>query len=292
MFGILPILLTPFNEDTSVDWNSLENLVDLYLKSRVDGITCLGEVSETDFLEPEEKRNIIELCVDKFKGKTVVAGVSGNHQQMVKEAIEAQKLGVSAVLVPPAGKTEEEIFRHYLDLDSSISIPSVILDHPSQERPVMSAELIARITSDSERIKFLKIEDTPTVAKMERLRNLTGNDVTIYGASHGRYFYWELLRGARGLMTSSPVPSMHVEIWNSFIKGDLERSEDLFYHSIPVAFFMENIPVKVKKEVMVYLGVFKSSQMRKKGQSISESSIKDLREVIDWTAKYCRSKGI
>jgi hypothetical protein len=55
---------------------------------------------------------------------------------------------------------------------------------------------------------------------------------------------------------------------------------------------MENIPVKVKKEVMVYLGVFKSSQMRKKGQSISESSIKDLREVIDWTAKYCRSKGI
>lgn len=292
MFGVLPILLTPFNEDGSIDWKSLENLTDLYQRTKVDGITCLGEVSETDLLTGEEKARIIKFCIDRFHGKTVVVGVSGNHDQMVEEAINAEKMGATAILVPPYGNQDSAIYQHYMDMDSAVGVPIVILDHPSSERPIIPVELIVKIAKDSEKVKFLKIEDTPTTHKMEKLGKLSGNLLTIYGASHGRYFYWELVRGAKGLMTSTPVPAMHVEIWNSFLSGDLRRAEELFYHSVPITFFMENIPVRVKKEIMVYLGIFRTSQMRKKGQFIQESGIKDLKNLVDWTIDYCRAKGI
>lgn len=292
MFGVLPILLTPFNEDGSIDWKSLENLTDLYQSANVDGITCLGEVSETDLLTGEERERIVKFCIDRFHGKPVVAGVSGNHDQMVQEAVNAEEMGATAILVPPYGNGDSAIYQHYMDMDSAVRVPIVLLDHPSSERPVMPVELIAKIAMNSENIKFLKIEDTPTALKMEKLEKSSRNLLTVYGASHGRYFYWELLRGAKGLMTSTPIPAMHVDIWNSFLSGDTRRAEELFYHSVPITFFMENIPVRVKKEVMVYMGIFRTSQMRKKGQFIPESGIKDLKNLVDWTLDYCRAKGI
>ena len=62
--GLFPILLTPFSDSLKVDFDTLDKLVEYYRKSHVDGLTCLGEVSEVDLLDEEEKRSILQSVIE------------------------------------------------------------------------------------------------------------------------------------------------------------------------------------------------------------------------------------
>ena len=294
LFGILPILITPFSESGSIDVDSLHSLLKYYNDSGVDGITCLGEVSEAPFLSEEEKKIVRDASVEHFRGKTVVSGVWGNSlDEVVKACITAQDSGVHALLIPPppnAG-SEEIILKYFLHIDKKVDLPVVILDHPVTGRKGLSPELISRICSSTEKCRFLKIEDPPTALKMERIKEAGSSGITILGASHGRYFYWELLEGARGLMTSTPIPDVHIKIWNSFISGRKEEAFQLFLKTLPLSYFMESATVEVKKEIFLMNGIIRSSFLRSSDRVMTPVIKEQLEQLLKWTESETRRKN-
>jgi 4-hydroxy-tetrahydrodipicolinate synthase len=286
LFGILPIVLTPFTDSGDLDMDSFRNLLKFYHRNGVDGVTCLGEVSETQFLTDDEQMRIVQCALETSNAKPVVSGIWGKDlSQAMRKAEEMENMGVNGLLIPPpeGSVDNNEILNFYMEIDRRVSIPIVMLDHPSPSRTALSPSLISQIYRKTEHCKFLKIEDPPTNLKMEKLQNEIADGLNVLGASHGRYFYWELECGSKGLMTSTTVPETHAMIWKYFISGRKEEALDLYMKTLPLCYFMEQTPLEVKKEIFVNKGIILNSFMRSSRKVLTDSSRAQLKELLKWS---------
>ncbi|MGC8515295.1 MAG: dihydrodipicolinate synthase family protein [Thermoplasmata archaeon] len=293
LHGLFPILLTPFTESMNVDFDSLAKLVEYYHKSHVDGLTCLGEVSEVDLLNEEEKRSILQKVLEAVNGEMpVIAGAGRGSIKPTSAAVkEAFNLGASAVMVPPPkvpAMKGEEIYDYYVQLDDVSKGSIIILDNPSLGYPLISVETVTRLVNDSRNIKGIKVEDQPSILKIVALRKSLGESIEIYGASHGRSLFWEMERGIDGVITSAPVPSHMLKIWKLFHEGEREKAYEAFLASLPMAYFMQERPVAVKKEILRHLGVFPNNLVRKRADILDDLTAMDLDRLVDWTIKRFR----
>ena len=288
LHGLFPILLTPFKNNLEVDYSALNKLVDYYKMSGVDGITCLGEVSEVDFLNDEEKNSILKTVLNALKGEMpVIAGCGRGSLEPTSAAIaDAFKMGVSAALVPPpknAKMLPDEIYAYYMQLDRKAGGPIIILDNPSLGYPLIPVEIISRLEDDSSHIRGIKVEEQPTILKIASLRREVKADLSIYGASHGRNLYWEMERTIDGVITSAPIPSQMLSVWKLFHEAKRDKAYEAFLSSLPLAYFLQEKPVSVKKEILRHLGIFPNNIVRKKGDSLNSDVARDLDALVDWT---------
>ena len=288
--GLFPILLTPFSDSLKVDFDTLDKLVEYYRKSHVDGLTCLGEVSEVDLLDEEEKRSILQMVIEAVNGEMpVIAGAGRGSINPTKTAMEeAFSLGASAALIPPPKNPVlkgEEIYDYYVQLDDVSKGPIIILDNPSLGYPLISVDTVTRLVNDSRNIMGIKVEEQPSILKIMALRKSLGDSVSIYGATHGRSLFWEMERGIDGVITSAPIPSHMLRIWDLFHKGEREKAYEAFLASLPMAYFMQERPVAVKKEILKHLGIFPNNLVRKRSDSLDDLTAIDLDILVDWTIK-------
>jgi dihydrodipicolinate synthase/N-acetylneuraminate lyase len=84
-------------------------------------------------------------------------------------------------------------------------------------------------------------------------------------------------------MTSTTVPETHVRIWKDFISGKKEEALNTYMKTLPLCYFMEQIPVEVKKEIFVIKGIIGSSCMRSSKRMLTDSARLQLKELIEWT---------
>ena len=291
--GLFPILLTPFSDSLKVDFDTLDKLVEYYQKSHVDGLTCLGEVSEVDLLDEEEKRSILQMVIEAVHGEMpVIAGAGRGSINSTKTAVEeAFSLGASAALIPPPKNPVfkgEEIYDYYVQLDDVSKGPIIILDNPSLGYPLISVDTVTRLVNDSRNILGIKVEEQPSILKIVALRKSLGDSVSIYGATHGRSLFWEMERGIDGVITSAPIPSHMLRIWDLFDKGEKEKAYEAFLASLPMAYFMQERPVAVKKEILKHLGIFPNNLVRKRSDLLDDLTAMDLDILVDWTIKRFR----
>lgn len=95
-------IITPFNDDKSVDYKSYENLLDFHLKNNTDAIIALGTTSEAACLTEEEKLKIVDISVKKIQGKIplIVGTGSNNTHASGKFSEKISKIdGVDGLLV-------------------------------------------------------------------------------------------------------------------------------------------------------------------------------------------------
>ena len=86
--GLGVALITPFNEDESIDYVSLGRLVDYLLKNGADYLVVLGTSAETPTLTEEEKRKVLNLVLEHVHGRVpIVLGVGGNCTRNVIEQL-------------------------------------------------------------------------------------------------------------------------------------------------------------------------------------------------------------
>ncbi len=292
--GVFPILLTPFNLKGSIDFEDLEKLTRYYVDSGVDGLACLGEVSESQWMEEKERRSILRKVMDCVSGKIpVVSGVGRETDRSTVEAAEyAQEIGASALLLAPQKKpdaTEEEVLGRFRAVDRVAEKEIIILDNPTLGFSRLSIPLIERILGDCSMVTGIKVEDQPSQEKIAALRKAFGKELAIYGATNGRNLYWEMELGIDGILTSAPVPFHLVELWKLYRSGNKERALDLFLKTLPLAVYTPERTVAVKKEILKLLGIFKESTVRIPGGDLPDHMKKDVAAMLDWTGRMTES---
>ena len=99
--GMGVALITPFNEDGSVDYDSLIRLVEYQVQNGTDFLCVLGTTAETPTLTAEEKKKIKELVIERVNGRIpILLGISSNCTQTVVDTLKNDDFtGVDAVLV-------------------------------------------------------------------------------------------------------------------------------------------------------------------------------------------------
>src|SRR5690606_23737554 len=111
-------LITPFNEDNTIDFDALGNLIENQIAGEIDYIVALGTTGETATLNKKEKKEIFQFIADKVGGRIpLVAGIGGNNTQEIIDDLKSSDLsGYIAILsVSPYynRSTQEGIFQHY-----------------------------------------------------------------------------------------------------------------------------------------------------------------------------------
>ena len=122
--GLGVALVTPFNEDLSIDFDSLTKLVEYNIANGTDFLVVLGTTAETTTLSKAEQAQVIEHIV-KVNNKILplVLGIGGNNTLAVKEQIESTDLsdfeGVLSVSPYYNKPNQEGIYQHYKMLAST-----------------------------------------------------------------------------------------------------------------------------------------------------------------------------
>ena len=154
-------LITPFNEDKSIDFTSLETLIENQVSGEIDYLVVLGTTGETPALSEIEKKEIVRFVIEKNAGrlKIVVGMGSNNTQGLVQSIHDADFEGVDAILsVTPfySKPTQEGLFQHFKMVVEASPIPIILYNVPSRTGVNMEAETTLRIAHLSEKVVAVK----------------------------------------------------------------------------------------------------------------------------------------
>lgn len=164
--GVGVALVTPFNEDLSVDFDSLTKLVDYNIENGTNYLVVLGTTAEAATLSAEEKKQVIEHII-KVNGKRVplVLGIGGNNTLEVKKQIEETDLSAfEAVLSvsPYYNKPNQEgLYQHYKAL-ASTGKNIIIYNVPSRTGQNIEAETTLRLAKEFPNLFLIK-EAAPNI---------------------------------------------------------------------------------------------------------------------------------
>ena len=180
------IVIGPFKEDESVDYEALARLVDYQLQNGTDYLVVLGTTAETPTLTEEEKKDIINLVVTKVNGRIpIVLGVGGNCTRSVVEKLKNDNFdGIDAILsvVPYYNKPSQEgIYQHYKAIAEATTLPIVLYNVPGRTGVNMTAETTLRIAREFKNVIAVK-EASGNITQMDDIiKNKPANFNVISG---------------------------------------------------------------------------------------------------------------
>ena len=169
-------LVTPFKEDRSVDYDSLQKLIDFVIAEGVNYIVTLGTTGETPTLSREEKIEIINQTFTTVSDRVpVVVGIGGNNTQSVIKEIEAFPLEKAAAILsasPYYNKPSQEgIFQHYKAIAGATSKPILLYNVPGRTGSNITAETTIRLANEVDNIHGIKEASGNMVQCMQILRD-------------------------------------------------------------------------------------------------------------------------
>ena len=184
--GMGVALITPFNEDGSVDYDSLIKLVEFQVQNGTDFLCVLGTTAETPTLTNEEKQKIKRLVIERVNGRIpILLGISSNCTQTVVDTLKNDDFtGVDAVLVavPYYNKPSQEgIYQHYKAIAEATQLPIVLYNVPGRTGVNMTAETTLRLARDFDNIVAIK-EASGNITQMDDIiKNKPANFDVISG---------------------------------------------------------------------------------------------------------------
>ncbi len=154
-------LITPFNEDKSIDYSALERLIEDQILGGIDYLVVLGTTGETPALSDTEKKDIVRFVIEKNAGRLkIVVGMGGNDTLgLVKVIQNANFDGIDAILsVTPyySKPMQEGLFQHFKMIVEASPVPVILYNVPSRTGVNMEAETTLRIANLSEKVVAIK----------------------------------------------------------------------------------------------------------------------------------------
>ena len=261
--GSIVALVTPMQEDGSVDYETLHRLVEWHVKEGTDAIVSVGTTGESATLGQEEHCQVIRRTIEFVNKRIpVIAGTGANAtSEAVHLTMRAAEMGADACLLvtPYYNKpTQEGLYRHYMTVADAVDVGQVLYNVPGRTAVNMSIDTSARL-SHHENIIGLKEAADDSVDRVAPLRRICGNEFALYSGNDdsGRQF---VLNGGNGVIsvTANVAPALMHQMIAAALAGDREGSaqfdqplkllhEHLFIQSSP-------IPVKWALEQMGRIG--------------------------------------
>jgi dihydrodipicolinate synthase/N-acetylneuraminate lyase len=286
MQGVFPILVTPFDEQSRVDEESLRRLVEFSVEAGVHGLgVALG--SEVFRLSEAERLLVTRIVVDQARRRVPVVihtGAQGTDVA-VQYSRMAEEAGADALMVMPpsfvpVGPAEmREYFRAIAD---AVRIPIFLQD---ADNPPVPASLARQIAEESERVRYIKVESTPPAEKVAEAVARLGEFLTVFGGAGGNTFVEELRHGSQGTMPSCSQPEAFVEVWNCFQRGDEPGARAVFDRKIApvnrIALRGWGALFHANKEILRQRGVIRSAKVRGPMEPLDEPTARELQAVID-----------
>ena len=161
IFGTGVALITPFNEDKTIDYPSLEKLINKVIEGGIDFLVVLGTTGEATSINESEKNELINFII-KLNNKRLplVLGLGGNNtNKLIKEINNTDLSDFDAILsvTPYYNKPSQKgLYHHYAEISKSSPIPIILYNVPSRTGVNMSPEITIQLANDFKNIISIK----------------------------------------------------------------------------------------------------------------------------------------
>lgn len=286
LFGVIPILVTPFDEKGRIDTDSLKSLIDYDIGAGVHGLgVALG--SEIFKFSEAERDLLTRTVVEHVNGRVPVVintGASGTDLAL-QYSRAAEALGADALMVIPPHfmpASAAEIAEYYRVIDAGVNIPLILQDIP--QAPVSPA-LARRLAGECRNVAYIKVETLPITSKIAEMAADAGEVLTIFGGAGGSYFIEEMRRGSKGTMPFCSQPAAFVETWNRFQAGDEKGARQVFDSTIMAVNRLGaqggDLYYHLHKQLLVRLGVIRTAHVRSPTMTVDPISQREIDQLLD-----------
>lgn len=288
--GIIPPVITPMNEDETVNEQELRRQVNRLIEAGVHGLFPFGTNGESYILSEKEKEQILSVVVDENRGRVLVYAGSGciGTKDTVRMSQMAQSLGadVLSVITPWFAKaSDEELYEHYCAVAKSVKIPVVLYNIPARTGNAISPALAQRL-SEVENIAGIKDSSGNFDNMLQYLEKNRGKDFVVLSGNDS-LIYWNLLAGGSGGIAgcANVYPETMASIYDLFMQGDLEgaRKAQDSIRSFRDCFKYGN-PNTIVKTAVAMLG-YPVGKCRAPFDKIPPEGIEAIRRVIEENRK-------
>ncbi|MDF3837057.1 4-hydroxy-tetrahydrodipicolinate synthase [Cupriavidus basilensis] len=250
--GSIVAIVTPMQEDGSLDFPALRALVDWHVAEGTDGIVIVGTTGESPTVTVDEHCELIRVAVEQAdKRIPIIAGTGGNS---TKEAIEltafARQVGADASLqvVPYYNKpTQEGMYRHFRTIAEAVDLPVVLYNVPGRTVADMQHDTILRL-AQVPGIVGVK-EATGNIDRAAQLIKDAPEGFAIYSGDDPTAIALMLLGGHGNIsVTANVAPRKMHELCVAALKGDAITARRIHMELVALnkAMFVEANPIPVK----------------------------------------------
>lgn len=245
-------LVTPFNEDMTVNFSLFEKLIDDQIANGTDAVVVCGTTGESATLSLDEREELFSRAVKRVNGRipVICSGGSNSTSFALKTAKMAEKCGSDAHLIvtPYYNKTSQQgLIEHYFTLADALEKPIIVYNVPSRTGMNITPETYLAL-SKHEKIIAVKEADG-NIAKIIKAMTLVGDDLSFYSGNDDLAAPIGLL-GGKGTISvlANVLPRAAHELNLAAVNGNAEKSAALQKKLQPLndALFCSVNPMPVK----------------------------------------------
>lgn len=294
--GIIPPILTPMNDDESINEAELRNQVNRMIDAGVSGVFALGTNGEAYALSHKEKVQVMKIVVDETKGRVPVYAGTGcpTTKETITLSKEAEEIGadILSVIVPYfAAASQDELYAHYTAVAGSVKIPVVLYNIPARTGNALAPATVARLAKDSPNILGAK-DSSGNFDNMKQYIELTtdiGKEFSVLSGNDSLILPAMMFGGKGGIAGCANVfPRTMVEIYEAFTVGDIERAKKV-QDSIRIFrnCFKYGNPNTIVKMAAGLLG-YNVGPCRRPFSSITPEGLDALKKTLE----QCKANGL
>jgi 4-hydroxy-tetrahydrodipicolinate synthase len=290
--GLGTALVTPFKTDGSLDEDALSRFVDWQIDEGVDFLVPCGTTGENPALTLDEHRRVVEICVQRAKGRVPVLAGAGNNstERAIELALIAIDLGADGALTitPYYNKPTPDGLRRHFGLQAEAiekrasGFPMVMYNVPGRTGVNMTAATTLQIAREVPNVVAVK----EASANMEQILTILRERPEGFAVLSGDDA-WTLpliACGADGLVSvaSNEVPRLMKEMVSAALRGDFAGARSVNNRLLPLLTgnFIESNPIPVKAALKM-MGVLENDTVRSPLAPITEANRKKLEAILD-----------
>jgi 4-hydroxy-tetrahydrodipicolinate synthase len=245
-------MVTPFQNDLSLDENALRRLIRRQIVAGINFLVPCGTTGESPTLSHEEHVRIVGITVEEAKGKVpVLAGAGGYDTRNVIEMVrEIERLGADGILsvTPYYNKpTQEGLYHHYKAIASATSLPIILYNVTPRTNVNIDPATVRRL-SEIENIIGVK-EASGSIAQITQVIQQAPEDFIVLSGDDSLTLPMVAM-GGRGIISvaSNEIPAEMTTFAKLCLSGDFTTARALQRKYLPLmeVNFIETSPVPVK----------------------------------------------
>lgn len=246
-------IVTPFNEDGSVNFEEFGKIIEDQIAGGTDAIIVCGTTGEASTMTDEEHLATIKYCVDKVaKRVPVIAGTGSNcTREAVNLSKKADEMGVDGLLcvTPYYNKaTQAGLYDYYKEISDAVSVPIIMYNVPSRTGTNIQPATAVKIAKEVENVVAIK-EASGNISQVAKLAALADGCIDIYSGNDDQVVPL-LSLGAKGVISvwSNVAPKQVHEMTTAYFEGDVAKATKMQLDAIELidALFCEVNPIPVK----------------------------------------------
>lgn len=251
--GAITALVTPFNEDGTVDVKALKGLVQFQIKGHIDGIVPCGTTGEIPTLDEDEYKLVIETVVNEVKGTLpIIAGAGSNdtgkaiHHSQVAEAAGADVL---LHVTPYYNKpTPAGLVAHFKAIARAVDLPIVLYNVPGRTGSNVTAATLIKIVKEVPQVVGVKEASGNITQMMDIIKGVPSSFAVLSGDDAFTFPLMSL--GGVGIISvaSNEIPEEMADLTRAALEGNFAKARKLHYQWLDLMNinFIESNPIPVK----------------------------------------------